>query len=404
MTDQMRGRGVTWVAWLPWSATIGLIGLTLVLPPNSGAEVAPVDRALPLLLMLQALTFATVGLVIARSQPRNSVAWLFATVGLFVGLYLATERYQHYALVVRPGELPLGELTAWLQTWLYIPALGIFVTLLPQLFPTGRPISWRWYPALLLSGAAFIGLVLTDALEPGLIGESTIVNPYGIDPAAHGRLGEISSSLYLVAAVVGFAALVARWRHADLGQRQQLKWFAYFAALLPVFVLANAIVDVFGVREPLASSITLGLAVPAFLGLPMATAVAVLRHRLYDIDLVINRTLVYLSLTVALVLAYLAAVLVLRFVLSPVTGTSDLAVAGSTLAVAALFRPLRARFQSSVDRRFYRARYDANRTLQAFSMHLRHEVDLEALGTGLRGVVHDTLQPVHVSLWLRSTP
>ncbi len=393
-----------WLAWVPWSLTVGLITTALVLPPNGSVPDASLD-GWPFLLLLttQGLTFATVGLVLARARPDNSVSWLFSVVGVFVGVYLVTERYQYYALVVRP-ELPLGELAAWLQAWTYVPALGVVVTLLPQLFPTGRPVTRRWSAGLWLAGAGSLGVLLNDALAPGRLNQSSVPNPYALSPERYELVEGLGISLYLAAAVVGFAALIVRWRRAGHRERQQLKWFAYFAALIPVFVVANAALQLLRVDETFADVAEFAAATGAFLGLPVAVAISILRYRLYDIDLVIKRTLVYGALTALLVAAYLSLVLLLRLLLSPATGESDLAVAGSTLAVAALFRPLRARIQSVVDRRFYRERYDAARTLEGFATRLRDELDLETLGTDLRGVVHHTMQPAHVTLWLRSSP
>ena len=387
-------------AWTLWTTTVLLVVTALLLPGN-GNDAGTFAGASFALFVLQALTFATVGLVLARSRPRNSVSWLFGAVGLFVGLYMVTNRYQHYALVLRPETLPLGEVAAWLQTWLYVPALGIFVTLLPQLVPTGRPLSRRWNSAVVLAGVACLGLALSDATQPGRIDQSSISNPVGISPSAHVTLEGVASTLYLSAALVGFSSLIARWRRADVVERQQLKWFAYFAALLPLFVAVNGVIEVVGVAEEKAAVIALAMASAAFLGLPVGIAISILRYRLYDIDLVIKRTLVYAVLSLTLAAAYLGSVLLFRLLLSPVTGDSDLAVAGSTLAVAALFRPARSRIQALVDRRFYRARYDAGRTVEGFAARLRDELDLETLGTDLRTVVADTMQPAHVSLWLR---
>jgi hypothetical protein len=401
----MSDRSRAWLPWLPWVVTVLFVATALLLPFNRSVPQESVDDgwAFFLLLLLQALTFATVGLVLARARPDNAVSWLFAFVGISVGLYLVAERYQYLALEVRP-TLPFGELAAWLQSWTFVPALGVIVTLLPQLFPTGRPLSRRWYPALALGMVGSLGLLLADALKPGKLNQSSIANPYGIDPQHYAALEVVAPSLYVVAALVGFVCLLVRWRRAQRDERQQLKWFAYFAVFLPLFVLSNVVVELFGLHDTPAAALPLLLAVGAFLGLPIAVAVSILRYRLYDIDLVINRTLVYAILTAVLVTTYLGSVLAFRVVLDPLTGESDLAVAASTLAVAALFRPLRGRVQSVVDRRFYRSRYDAARTLDDFSARLRHEVDLDSLGTDLRAVVHETVRPTHVSLWIRDVP
>jgi hypothetical protein len=278
------------------------------------------------------------------------------------------------------------------------------ISVLPQLFPTGRTVPGRWGWGLVLSAVACVGVVLTDALSPGKIDQSTVDNPFGFDSVWYDRLAGTATLLLLVSSVVGVASLVARWRRAGSRQRQQIKVFAYAAAMLPVFVLFSGLTQVLGLDAMVVRWLSFAFATAAFLGLPIATALSIVRHQLYDIDLVINRTLVYLGLTAVLVGTYLVSVLAFRVVLDPVTGKSDLAVAVSTLAVAGLFRPLRSRIQAVVDRRFYRQRYDAARTLAEFSGRLRHQIDLESLGTELRTVVHDTMQPAHVTLWLRREP
>jgi len=387
--------------WLPWTLTVLLVTTALLLPPNGSAPGSTRDEwAFFLLLMAQALTFATVGLVLARAKPDNAVSWLFLFVGVSVGIYMFTERYQHLALVVRP-ELPFGTFAAWLQAWTFVPALGVIVTMLPQLFPTGRPISRRWYPALVFGAIGSLGLILTDALKPGQLDQSTVPNPYGLTEDQFQVLNAVGPGLYLLAGLVGFASVAVRWRRADRRVRQQLKWFVYFAALSPLFILSSALLETTALDDTV---LTLALAAGAFLGLPIGVAISILRYQLYDIDVVIKRTLVYGLLTTLLVGTYLGSVLLFRLVLDPLTGQSDLAVAASTLAVAALFRPLRFRVQAVVDRRFYRRRYDAAQTIEGFAGRLRHELDIDALGTDLRGVVDDTMQPSHVSLWLRSQP
>ena len=392
-----------WVAWIPFTITMGLVAASLLLPQDRPPEEDPFIQSgvLAALLTIQAVTFATVGLVISRARPGHAIGRLFNGVGIFVGLFLALERYQYYALQVRPGDLPLGELAAWLQAWLYVPALAIVVTVLPQLFPTGRPVSRRWAWGLVLAALGFVGIALTDALAPGTIDQTSVTNPVGISPDAHAVLTAAATSVYLLSAIVGFASLIVRWRKADRRQRQQLKLFAFAAAMLPLFVLVSAVTNVLDLGGPLVDRISFAIATAAFLGLPIATAVSILRHRLYDIDLVINRTLVYSMLSAVLVVTYLVSVLLFQAVLDPLFGETDLAVAASTLAVAAAFRPLRSRIQGVVDRRFYRSRYDAAQTLDRFASRLRDEVDLETLGVNLRAVVRDTMHPEHVSLWLR---
>jgi hypothetical protein len=254
---------------------------------------------------------------------------------------------------------------------------------------------WRWvgWTAALAIAGAFV----TQGLAPGAVEDYPHVqNPYGVHSPLLSPLTGLSF-LMMIAAIVGSSAsLIVRFRRAQGELRQQIKWLAFAGCVAAVtFVLALVTYDAVG--EGVANAAIM----LSVIGLPVAAAIAILRYRLYEVDVVINRALVYFALTALLAGAYLGAVLVLQLVLSGVTEGSGLAVAASTLAVAALFRPARARIQASVDRRFYRRRYDAQVTLEAFSARLRDQLELGAVSGDLRGVVRETLQPAHVSLWLR---
>lgn len=346
------------------------------------------------------LVLPVVGALIASKHPGNAIGWLFCGAGTLLSLAGATYGYAAYALAAEP-KLPGGVLSAWLASWIFLPAVFGIPPLLFLLFPDGRPLTARWRLAVALSALGLVCQSAGAAFRPGLLVDSPvpgIENPVGIDLA--GVVGVIEV-IGWVAALGGIVlatwSLVRRYRLARGDERLQLRWFAFSAVL---FVVACVIsTGLFQTRFAAAGQV---LVVVAFSTIPAAAGMAILRHRLYDIDLVINRTLVYAVLSATLVATYLASVLVFRLLLSPLTGDSNLAVAGSTLAVAALFRPARARIQGAVDRRFYRARYDAARTLEAFNATLRTELNLEALATDLRRVVADTMQPAHVRLWLRS--
>jgi hypothetical protein len=345
------------------------------------------------------LAFVVVGAVLATRLPGNAVGWMMLAIGVLTTLLVITGQYAGYALFGEGDGVPGGRAAAWAGSWLYGPALGLLVVLI-LVFPRGRleGRSPRWL-ARLLGVAAGAGTV-AQALVPGpMDGFDGVANPLGIERAgtALDAVLAVANLVLALGLLVAAGSLVARLRGARGDERLQLKWFAYAAGVFVVASLLNIL--------PLGlDSSTLGfvLVVLGLLALPVSIGVAVLKYRLYDIDRVINRTLVYGGLSATLAGGYVGLVLLLGLVLSPVTQDSGLAIAASTLAVAALFRPARARIQAAVDRRFYRSRYDAALTLEAFSGRLREQVDLEALGSDLRAVIDETMQPAHTSLWLRS--
>jgi hypothetical protein len=277
----------------------------------------------------------------------------------------------------------------WVASWVWIPAMFAALVFFPLVFPTGAPPTPRWRPVGWIGAVACVAMTLGVAFTPGQLEEVSLPNPHGLDGAL-GSAAEIVQGLGAAgmagSALAALASIVVRFRRSRGVERQQLKWVASAAALLPVLLLVPG--ETLGM-----ATLLLGLLLIA-----AAVAVAMLRYRLYDIDVVINRTLVYGALTATLAGAYVGSVLLLQLVLSP---GSDLAIAVSTLAVAALFRPARRRIQDLVDRRFYRRRYDAQRTLGSFADRMRDEVALDALVGELRAVVAETMQPAHVSLWVR---
>jgi hypothetical protein len=303
---------------------------------------------------------------------------------------------------------PARQEVGWVASWMWLVWLTLIAVFLPLSFPDGRLLSTRWRLVGYLGATGLVLTVAGAAVKPGPLSlNERVRNPFGVHGVA-ADLAVIASwtGAVLLGTAVTLAAisLVLRFRRARGVERAQLKWFA-FAGWLTLAGLALA-----AVMQPISASWSepvggvgwLTFLFGALIGIPVAIGIAILRHRLFDIDVVINRTLVYGSLTAMLAAAYLGLVLVLRLVLDPLAGQSDLAVAASTLAVAALVRPLRSRIQTVVDRRFYRSRYDASRTLEGFAGRLRDELDLETLGVDLRRVVDETMQPAHVSLWLRS--
>jgi hypothetical protein len=372
--------GATVTTWMEWKGPGDLVDGTLF--------------------ALVGVTSAVTGAVVASRVPPNSVGWLILGLGLGIGLLLATNTYADLTTLSALNYLPGQVGAAWVSTGLDIPVFYGLTGFLLLLFPTGRPLSPRWRVATWLFGVVVSAASLSHAFSSSEVGPG-IDNPLALQGAA-GRmvqaLAGVTDVLALPAMLMCAVCLVARLRRSRGVERQQLKWFTYSAAVtglgLGVTVLGQGILfDV---------AFVLGMA--GLVMLPLTAGLAILRYRLYEVDVVINRTLVYGGLTAVLVATYLVSVLAFRAVLDGLTGTSDLAVAVSTLAVAALFRPLRSRFQAAVDRRFYRQHYDVVRTLEEFSGRLRDEVDLDSLGTELRSVVRDTMQPAHVTLWLRSQP
>ena len=394
---RLSDRGAARLAWALWGVAVAFVLLGTVLQ-TAIAYAGPADIPFALAFSAVQIGAATAGAVVASRLPRNAVGWIFLALGTGLGLSFALGFYAELGIKMDTGPLPADELAACASSWLFIPVVFGLPIFLLLLFPTGHLPSRRWRPAAWAMGGVLVLAVAATAFKPDRI-EPGIENPLAPAGAAGDffvLLDSITNVLALPVMALGAFAIVARYRRSLGVERQQLKWFSYAAAAVAVG-FASSIVVPGGTVADLA--ILLGLL--ALAGLPVAAGIAILRYRLYDVDVVINRTLVYGALTATLLGAYLGSVLFLQLALSPLTEESDLAIAGSTLAVAALFRPARRRIQEVVDRRFFRRRYDAARTLESFGTRLRDEVDLDSLNAELRAVVADTMQPAHVSLWLR---
>jgi hypothetical protein len=388
-----------------WLATVAVALLTTALLVVTALHVTPADDFVLTGLggasfVLASLAFATVGTLVSARVPGNRIGAIFRVMGAILGVGNLLFQYADLALYISP-QLPGGEATAWLQNF-GLPSCFGLLGVAVLLFPHGRLPSpgWRLVLVLAYTGIAFIAIGY--AFRPGLLDPpfQHVLNPLGIA----GTFGLMDALAVLgwmfMGASVGLAAIATglRLRRARGVEREQLKWLALAAAITGGAIVVE-VISYFVAVDTLsgARSLLLGLGFTVF---PLTAGVAILRFRLYDIDVVINRALVYGALTATLGGAYLGLVLLVGLAV----GRSNLAIAVSTLAVAALFRPARASIQAAVDRRFYRRRYDAAQTLEAFGVRLRDELDLEALGTDLRTVVRDTVQPAHVSLWLRSEP
>jgi len=394
-------RALRWVAFSGCAFSLALVALGLLLGVANRSvenEIEPYTVNL----VVAALAFSTVGALVAARQRKNPIGWLLLGVGIMYAIEMFAGNYGVYTLDTDPGSLPGGLLAAWLTSWVWI-AGGSLVLFVFLYFPDGRLPSPRWRPVawLVLMSAALA--VAPFAFGPGPLegssGGSRIVNPVGIEGSAKLLdLFERASLVLLVPVSVALiSSFVVRFRRARGDERQQIKWVAYGVAL---FTLAIVVVSIWPSFDR--SVVGSVLFLVGFLAIPSAMALAILRYRLYDIDVVINRTLVYGALSAVLVLVYFGSIALLQTAWIALTGQrSQLAVVASTLLIAVLFNPIRHRTQDLVDRRFYRKKYDAAKTLENYSHRLREEVDLENLAGELVAVVDQTIQPAHVSLWLR---
>ena len=381
--------GLTVVAWM---AAIAIRLTRPVISAVMDSSQQTVDGAFNAVL----LVFAAIGALVAVRQPRNPIGWLLFAMGVLKIIGFLALEYAIHSLFWKPGVLPGGEVAAWLWNFAYVP-LFLALPCILLLFPDGRLPSprWRWLAALL----GINGLVLTVG--------AGVANWQQRGPAL--LMGEFDTPVMLgvslvvtagtlIAAVV---SLIIRYLRAAGERRAQLKWLAFSAELIALWIIAELIRQTARLDEAVAILVVDALGVVALLSFPTAVGVAVLRYRLYEIDRIVSRTLAYSLVILLLGLSYAGVVLTIQTVL-PIDDDSPLVVAMSTLAVVALFRPLQARVREAVDRRFYRRSYDARLTLDEFGARLRSEIDLSDLETDLLTVVGDTVRPTHCSLWLSS--
>jgi hypothetical protein len=395
----MSRRAVVWLAWLLAGVSVLLGVAGAVFGALNGYSPIELVREVAVGVIL-AVTFPLVGALVASRRPGNPLGWIFCVIGLAQGLTTVGWEYGTYALRTRPGSLPGGEVASWFSLWSWALGLGLLVTFALLLFPDGHLPSPRWRPVAWLSA-----LPLAIFCGPVAVAAWPLRGPALLDPAGEGpplpavveALGGIAFPLMMVSGVAAVLSLVVRFRRSRGVERQQLKWFVYAAAVTLGGVLVTEAAPIPEGSVPDDLLALAGLAVVP--SIPVAAGVAILRYRLYEIDRIINRTLVYGALTALLTAVYTAGALWLPRRLA--LGESALAVAASTLAVAALFQPARRRVQALVDRRFDRARYDAARTVASFSARLRDQVELDILAAELLAVVDQTVQPTRASLWLR---
>ena len=382
------------LAWFLWAATISLVLVALVLGLANRPEVPLVDAPLTII----PPTFATLGALISSRRPGNVMGWVFLATGILGSVQMFCGQYATVALAPDGPALSGGALAAWLAM-LAQNSFPISILFLVLLFPDGRLPSRRWRPLAWAMGVFLATTLVVGALSPGPFPEfPSASNPFGVEGAMpSGPIVAVGGLGALACVIVTLLSLIVRFYYSRGEERLQLKWFTYAATVglsTPLF-LSSFVPAVFQMVGPFLW--TLG-----FLSLPLSAGVAVLKYRLYEIDIIINRTLVYGSLTAMLVALYFGGVVVLQYAFRALAGSeSQLAIVASTLLIAALFNPLRRRVQNFIDHRFYRRKYDAAKTLEAFSAKLRDETDIDALDSELLSTVRETMQPEHVSLWLR---
>jgi heme/copper-type cytochrome/quinol oxidase subunit 2 len=410
----MSARLATWLAWSLCALCVALAAACLIFSLLNGHtlyEMVLTGIPTTVILLTQMVSFSVVGALIASHRPENPLGWLFCAAALFYGIEIAGEEYAIYALFTNPDSLPLGAELAWLTEWIWVPGFGIILVFLPLLFPDGHLPSRRWRGVGWLGGLSIglicvlISIVLWAERGPALLQQ---LEGFGGEveewrSAISEWVLQLGGPMLLVAGLGAVISLFVRFRRARGDERQQIKWFASAAALTLAWILVAEVI----VAEQQPGEIVALSGLLVIASIPVATGIAILRYRLYDIDRIINRTLVYGSLTVMLALLYFGGVSAIQALFGALTGQEkqpQLAIVVSTLVIAALFNPLRRRIKSFIDRSFYRSKYDAAKTLGAFSAKLREETDLDALSDALTSVVSETMQPAQVSLWLRSDP
>jgi hypothetical protein len=382
----------------PWTALVVVVfllaGMTVLVSLGPGDPNFRRDPAGFVAFVCAFGAFGLVGALIIWQRPGNSLGWILAAIGLLAAWGASADTYTDLAR----DEGLLYLVSVWISLWYWFPLIGLTLIFTPLLFPDGRPPSprWRfvvWGAALALALVAFLA-AFRERIELQGISMDNPVGIPGIEDPEKSRLGSVLLGLFVVFLVLALGSVMVRYLRSGGVRRQQIKWLMLATLLAALMVFFEEIT-----RIELATEVPFAVSIALF---PLAIAVAIFRYRLYDIDVVINRALVYGSLTATLLALYFGGVVALQRLFVVLTGEgSALAVVTSTLAIAALFNPLRRRFQAFIDRLFFRRKYDARKTLESFGARLREETDLNTLGEDLVSVVREAMQPEHVSLWLR---
>ena len=414
----MNRRVTAWLAWSLAGISVAMFVGSIVLfvlvkvaqTPGDHSTAAPLSGLLVYALFL---AFPVVGAMVASRRPENPIGWICLVSGLFWMAFALGDASDAYELA-RTGTVTSSLKLDALTQGIWVPPVGLLGVYMILLFPDGRLPSRRWRPFAWFAGALMVLIPVIFVFTPGpLEGHPEARNPFGLEQ--YPWLGYASLAvlpLLPLCILASAVSLVLRYRRSGGEVREQIKWLAFAASFVGVVFFGNLVTillfapDVLAANEtpPLWVSLWWNINFLGYAGIPVAVGFAILKYRLYDIDIIINRALVYGSLTVMLALVYFGGVTATETLFRALTGQEQqpqLAVVASTLAIAALFNPLRRRIQSFIDRRFYRSRYDARKTLEAFSARLRDETDLDSLNAELITVVQDTMQPEHASLWLR---
>lgn len=396
-------RRLAWAAFLLWVLfLVASVALDLATKPIPGTP-GPAD---PWFVFIPA-SFAIVAILILARQPRNRIGWILMVIGLAWVVPLDT-----YGGFAYSRGLPGGPLFLALSGPTWVPPIGLMGTVLLLRFPNGELLSPRWKKVEWLAATAIavtVVAILFGSEDLGEVGYPGLANPLGIE-VLEPVLNALQVFLLLIPITIAASAisLILRFRRSSGMERLQMKWLTSSAAAVAIIYLVAILLSLNsawgGATTPTWMLILQNTSFASFALIPIGIGFAILRYRLYDIDLVINKTLVYGMLTALLAAIYVGSVVGLGALARAVTDQrgNSLVIAASTLAVAAMFRPARRRIQAFIDRRFYRRKYDAARTLETFSARLRDEVDLDSLTGELLGVVRNTMQPVHVSLWIRT--
>jgi hypothetical protein len=407
MTSPRRGRrllALTYAAILALCTAAGWLLLIGLAAPDTGAWGF---RGFEVLI---ALTFGTVGALIETQVPGHRIGRLFLVAGLLSAVQAGSAEYVIYGGLVQPGSLPFVSEAAWLASWIWVPGVGLVVTYLTLLFPDGRLPSNRWKPAAVFAAISITTTSIAIAFVPGPVQNAVFIdNPFAptfVDRSTMEVLVELGLFMLSISILLAAAGLLRRFQRSAGVARIQLKWFTFAAGFAGLVLAGPGMLFNLLITGDVTKGLKLFqvLTIVSMLGIPAAAGVAIMRYHLYDIDLILKRSLVYSALTVLLGAMYAGSVVVLQGVLEPFTSGDTLAVAASTLAVAFVFRPVRDRIQGVVDRTFFRSRYDTARTLESFAGEVRDDVDLDLLPARIIGAVSATMQPTHVGLWLRRSP